>query len=93
LFRQQACGHITACAASPITGHGHLEHATIVHSPRTYYGASQRSHAVDLAAVDIVLLLEPATVDAGLVGLVLVAVDGGRTSTLTSRYPGKQASN
>jgi len=42
LFRQQACGHITACAASPITGHGHLEHAAIMHSPRTYYGASQR---------------------------------------------------
>jgi hypothetical protein len=40
-----------------------------------------------------VLLLEPATVDAGLVGLVLVAVDGGRTPTLASRYPGKQASN
>jgi hypothetical protein len=34
---------------------------------------------------------EPATVDGGLVGLV--AVDGGRTSTLASRYPGKQASN
>ena len=37
--------------------------------------------------------LSPGAVDAGLVGLVLVAVDGGRTSTLASRYPGKQTSN
>ena len=73
-----------------IRGHGCLEYATIMHSPRTYDGAKSEVHAVDLAAVDIALLLEPATVDARLVGLVLVAVDGGQTSTLASRYPGNK---
>lgn len=71
-----------------IMGHGCLEHAMIMHSPRTYCGAKSEVTAVDLAAVDIALLLEPATVDARLVGLILVAVDGGQTSTLASRYLG-----
>ena len=45
-----------------IMGHGCLEHAMIMHSPRTYCGAKSEVNAVDLAAVDIALLLEPATV-------------------------------